>query len=449
MRTTKKRNVSRRFFLKAAARMGLLTAAGGPFFVFPERAQASQKKLRILQWKHFIPSYDKWFSEVFARDWGHKYDAKVIVDHAPREKIRQRAAAEVAARKGHDLVMFLSPPAAYESDVIDHGEIYRDLRHNWGETIELVHRSTYNPHTKKYFAFSDSYIPAPFNWLKDIWSEAGLPLGPIDYATLLRVGAKIRQARGIPCGFGMAEEMDSNIALHSILSSFGGRIQDEHGRVALRSRNTVEALKFMKALFQETETAGAFGWKSNSNDKALLAAKISCTINAISISREAEHKNREASSRIMLSPALKGPADSLSPPHVTQCYVIWNFAENKEGAKQFLIDLIGRFTEAFRASQFCNFPSFPKTVPDLLNHLNGDPRASPQGKYAVLRDTLLWTKNVGYPGYSSAGIDEVATAFVVPRMFAKAARGELSPEEAAQEADRETKLIFARWGQAG
>ncbi len=187
--------------------------------MFPESAQASQKKLRILQWQHFIPGYDKWFSEVFARDWGHKYDTKVIVDHVPREKIGQRAAAEVAARNGHDLVLFLSPPAAYESDVIDHREIYRDLRHNWGETIELAHRSTYNPRTKKYFAFSDSYIPAPFNWLKDIWSQAGLPLGPIDYGTLLRVGAKIRQTRGIPCGFGMAKGMDSNLALHSILGS--------------------------------------------------------------------------------------------------------------------------------------------------------------------------------------------------------------------------------------
>jgi len=445
MPATKKRNVSRRVFLKAAARMGLLTAAGGPFFVFPERAQASQKKLRVLQWKHFIPGYDKWFSEVFARDWGNKYDTKVIVDHVPREKIGQRAAAEVAARKGHDLVLFLSPPAMYENDVIDHREIYLDLRHNWGETIELAHKSTYNPRTKKYFAFSDSYIPAPFNWLKDIWSEAGLPLGPIDYGTLLRVAAKIRQTRGIPCGFGMAEGMDSNLALHSILWSFGGRIQDEQGRVAVRSRNTVEALKFVKALYQETETPEAFGWKSNSNDKALLAAKISCTINAISISREAEHRNGQTSARIMLSPALKGHADALSPPHVTQCYAIWSFAENKDGAKQFLIDLIGRFMEAFRASQFCNFPSFPKTVPDLLNQLNGDPRAAPKGKYAVLRDTLLWTKNVGYPGYSSAAIDEVTNTFVVPRVFAQVAKGELSPEEGAEAAEREIKQIFAKW----
>ncbi|HEX9222650.1 MAG TPA: hypothetical protein VF860_04915 [Candidatus Acidoferrales bacterium] len=445
MRITKKKNVSRRVFLKAAARMGLLTAAGGPFFVFPERAQASQKKLRVLQWKHFIPGYDKWFSEVFARDWGHKYDTKVIVDHVSREKIRHRAAAEAAVHKGHDLVMFLSPPAAHENDVIDHREIYLDLRHNWGETIELAHRSTYNPRTKKYFAFSDSYIPAPFNWLKDIWSEAGLPLGPIDYETLLRVGARIRRTRGIPCGFGLAGEMDSNIALRSILWSFGGRLQDEEGRVAVRSRNTVEALRFVKALYQETETPEMLAWKSDSNDKALLAARISCTINAISISREAEHRNPETSARIMLSPALKGPADTLSPPHVTQCYVIWSFAENKEGAKQFLIDLIGRFLEAFRASQFCNFPSFPKTVPDLLNQLNGDPSAAPKGKYAVLRDTLLWTKSIGYPGYSSAAIDEVTSTFVIPRVFAEVAKGALSPEEGAEAAEREIKQIFAQW----
>lgn len=448
MAATKTSDVSRRSFLKAAARMALLTAARGPFLVFPERAQASQKKLRILQWKHFISGYDKWFSDVFARDWGHKHDTRVIVDRVPLEKIRQRAAAEVAAGKGHDMVMFLSPPAAHENDVIDHGEIYRDLRHQWGETIGLAHKSTYNPRTKKYFAFSDSYIPAPFNWLKDVWSEAGLPLGPIDYGTLLRVAAKIRQTRGIPCGFGMAEEMDSNLALHSILWSFGGRIQDEQGRVAVRSRNTVEALKFIKALYQEAETPEVLGWRSDSNDKALLTAKISCAINAISISREAERRWRENSAHIMLSPALKGPADSLSPPHVTQCYVIWSFAENKEGAKQFLIDLISRFMEAFRASQFCNFPSFPKTVPDLLNQLNEDPRAAPKGKYAVLRDALLWTKNIGYPGYASAAIDEVTSTFVVPRVFAQVANGGLSPEEGAEAAEREVKQIFAKWQQS-
>ncbi len=387
---------------------------------------------------------------MLAKEWGRKHDTSVMVDYVPLEKITQHGAAEVAARKGHDLVMFLSPPAAYENEVIDHHEIYRELRHHWGETIELAHKSTFNPRTKKYFAFSDSYIPAPFNWLRGPWTEAGLPLGPIDYETLRSVGRIIRENRGIPCGFGLAEELNSSITLHSVLGSFGGMVQDEHGQVAINSRKTAEALKYMKALYAETETPDVLKWQPSSNGKALLAGRISCTMSAISISREAERTKRLApSDAIMLSPALRAHSDPVAPPHITQCYVIWNFAPNKEGAQQFLVDLVAGSMAAFHASESCNFPCFPKTVPDLLDRLARDPKAVPQGKYLGLRDALFWTKNVGHPGYATAAIDETFSTFVIPRMFAKVAKGDLLPEEAAQEAEREIRLIFAKWGQTG
>src|SRR6516225_8667519 len=136
MNSRNETRISRRDFLKMATALG---ASIGPFFLFPERAQAARKTLRILQWKHFVPGYDRWFDEVFAAGWGEKHDMKVVVEHLPLDKLREQAAIEVAAHKGHDLVMFPSPPAAYEDEVIDHGEIYRELRHSWGETIEFAH----------------------------------------------------------------------------------------------------------------------------------------------------------------------------------------------------------------------------------------------------------------------------------------------------------------------
>lgn len=439
--------LSRRDFLKITGAMGALSISAGPFFLFPERAQAAQKKLRILQWKHFVPGYDKWFDEVFAAEWGRRHDTRVIVDHVSSETIRARAQAEVRARKGHDLVMFLSPPAAFRDEVVDHRDIYRELRPHWGEPIELGHRSTFDPHTKKYFAFSDSYIPAPFLWLKDRWSEAGLPLGPVDYATF-RLGAQeIRKASGIPCGLVLADELESNISLLSILWSFGGRVQDENGRVAIQSRNTVEALQYVKALCEESGARDAMKRKPPSARKALLAGQVSCAIHAISISREAERTNPEQSANIRMNPALRGPSYSLAPPHITQCYVIWNFAENKEGAQQFLADLAGSSKAAFQASELCNFPCFPKTVPDLLNQLTSDPRARPLGKYSSLRDTLFWTRSIGHPGYATAAVDAALNSFVLPRMFAQVAQGKLSPEEGALAAERELKEIFSRWGE--
>jgi len=66
------------------------------------------------------------------------------------------------------------------------------------------------------------------------------------------------------------------------------------------------------------------------------------------------------------------------------CYVVWNFAENKEGAQQFLIDYIDGFHDAFKASRVYNFPCFEKTVPDLKQAIASDPAADPADEYKVL-----------------------------------------------------------------
>ena len=66
-------------------------------------------------------------------------------------------------------------------------------------------------------------------------------------------------------------------------------------------------------------------------------------------------------------------------------YVIWKFAENIDGAKQFLVDYIGNFRQGFLASEFYQlFPCFPQTVPDLKTLLARDDKANPPDKYKVL-----------------------------------------------------------------
>lgn len=437
------RKISRRDFVKLTG-SGVVAAGVGPFFLFPERAAAQQKTLKILQWSHFVPGYDKWFDGVFTKEWGQKNNTNVIVDHISLNEIPARGAAEVGAQKGHDLVMFLSPPAAYEKQVIDHTEIYQEVERKHGKAIPLGHRSTYNPKTKKYFAFSDSYVPDPGNWRKDLWPEVGFPNGPDTYDDL-RVGAKkIRDKFGNPCGLGLSQELDTSMAMRGILWSFGGSEQDEAGNCVINSKQTIEALKYMRALYKESETDEVFTWDPSSNNRAMLAGKLSYVANAISITRSAEKDNPKYNPLIMLCRTPKGPVRRIAAEHVMDCYVIWKFAENIAGAKQFLVDYIDNFATAFKASEFYNFPCFPSTVPNLAQQLADDPKANPPGKYKVLSDVLDWATNIGYPGYATAGIDEVFNTWVIPTMFAKVAKDELSPEDAAKAAETEIKRIFER-----
>jgi multiple sugar transport system substrate-binding protein len=441
----KGKGVSRRDFIKIAGVGGIAAGALGPAFLFPEQAAAQQKTLKILQWSHFVPAYDTWFDGTFAKQWGEKHNTNVVVDHINLTDLNTRAAAEAQAKKGHDIFMFLSPPAAYEKQVIDMSHVYQEVEKKHGKKIDLAHKSTYNPKTKKYFAFSDSYAPDPGNWHKDWWTEAGFPNGPDTWDDLRAGAKKIKDKNGHPCGIGLAQELDTSMAMRALLWSFGGAEQDEAGNVTINSKNTIEALKFMKALYQETETAEVFTWTPPSNNQAMLAGRVSYVANAISITRQAEREKLPIDSKIMISRALKGPVRRIAAEHVMNCYVIWEFAENKDGAQQFLIDYIDAFHDGFTAGQFYNFPTFPSVVPKLKEEIANDPRATPNNKYAVLGDVLDWATNVGYPGYASAAIDESFKTWVIPTMFAKVARGDETPENAAKAAETEYKRIFDRW----
>ena len=98
---------------RAADRLRRRGGARRPPPGFPKfRHKELAGTLRIIQWSHFVPAYDKWFDNIYVKRWGEANDTEVLVDHINQADIPARAAAEVAAQSGHDLFFFLSPPAA-------------------------------------------------------------------------------------------------------------------------------------------------------------------------------------------------------------------------------------------------------------------------------------------------------------------------------------------------
>src|SRR5262245_10665539 len=436
------RSVSRRNFIKGA---GALSASLTTALLVPGRASAQQKTLKILQWNHFVPGYDKWFNETYVKAWGEKNNTNVMVDNIGLAGLNSRAAAEVSAQKGHDLFMFLWPPPVHEDQVIDHKEIYEECEKKYGKPIDLAIKSTFNPKTKKYHGFSDSYVPDPVNYRKDLWDEIGMK--PDSWDDIRVGGAKIKQKTGIPVGIGLSSEIDTAMAMRALLYSFGGSEQDANGKLILNSTNTVEAVKFVTAMYKECMTPEVLAWDASSNNRAMLAGKISVALNAISITRSAENDKMPISDKILLAKAAKGPTRRMGLEHVMSVYVIWKFADNVDGAKKFLVDYIGNFNQAFAKSEFYNFPTFRKQVPDLAQQLAKDAKGQPPDKYAVLSDSFDWATNVGFPGYSSAAIDDGYSTWVLNTMFAQAATGALSPEAAVKEAEEKYKKIWEKWAE--
>lgn len=439
---SKRSKVSRRSFIKAA---GVGAAGLGAGLILPHHARAQKKKtLKILQWNHFVPAFDKWFNGTYIKQWGDKNDTEVTVDNVDVKAVNARAASEVSAQQGHDLFLFLAPPAAFEDQVIDHKEVYQECEKRYGaKPIQLAVKSTYNPKTKKYFAFSDSFVPDPINYRGDLWGEIGMK--PDSWDDVRTGGKKIKDKTGIPVGIGQSAELDTAMAMRAVMFAFGASEQDENNKLILNSKNTLEAVKFVKAMYQETMTPEVLAWDPSSNNRAMLAGKSSLVLNAISITRQAENDKNDIGDKILLAKSAKGPVRRMGLEHVMDCYVIWKFAANKDGAKKFLVDYIGNFREGFLASEFYNFPCFWNQVPDLTKLLAGDTKGKPAGKYNVLADALDWATNVGYPGYATAAIDEVFNTWVINTMFAQASTGAMSPEDAIKEADAKCKKIWAKW----
>jgi len=354
-----------------------------------------------------------------------------------------RAAAEVSAHKGHDLFLFNWPPPFYEEQVIDMKDVYAECEKKYGKPIDLAIKSTYNPKTKKYFGFSPSFTPDPINWRKDLWDDVGV--APDSWDKILEGGRKIKQKHNIPVGIGLAQELDAAMAVRTIMYAFGAHEQDANGYLTLNSKNTIECVKFVKALFQEAMTPEVFTWDPSSNNRAMLAGTISLALNAISITRQGEKDNPAFTEKIQLAKAAAGPVRRIGLEHVMDVYVIWKFAQNIEGAKKFLVDYVGNFRQAFVNGEFYDFPCFQRTVPDLKQLIAKDFNAKPGDKYKVLEDVLSWATNIGYPGYANAAVDETYQKWILNVMFAKAAQGVLSPEDAVKEAEFECRRIWEKW----
>jgi multiple sugar transport system substrate-binding protein len=415
------------------------SATGGP--------GGGARTLRIALLNHFVPAYDTWFDNEYTRRWAEEHDIEVIVDHIPYPQLTARADTEVASQRGHDIFGFFIPPG-FEDHVIDHREIVEEVEAKVGKLTPLVERSIVNPKTGKYFAFSDYWSAKPVHYRADLWNAHGSRLRPDSWDDVRRASPGLKAA-GHPLGIGMSSDPDSELALLGLLAGYGASVQDEDGNVVLDRRAAVEAVKMGVALFREGMTDEVFGWDAASNNRVLADGRTSMILNPISAMRAVETQNPALAAQIALAPLPSGPVGRLGPPSFMGLYVIWRFAANPEAAKQFLVDLALRAEESFLRSEFYNLPSFPGAVKDLAALLANDSRARPPAKYAFLSDAAQWTRNLGYPGSANPAVAEVAGEYLVSKMFATAARGELSAEEAVKGAHARAKPIFDKWRERG
>ncbi|OHV85306.1 ABC transporter substrate-binding protein [Ensifer sp. LCM 4579] len=471
-RTGKDARITRRTFVAAGSALGV-AAAVAPWVITSARAQ--DKTLRILQWSHFVPAYDTWF-DAFAKKWGEENGVQVSVDYINIADLAATTASEISAGSGHHLIELGPEAAQFEPSLIDMADINQEMASKYGKPFGVAERVSYNPVTKKHYAFCHGWTIDPGDYRKSLWEKAGMADGPVTWEDLLTVGAKIKNEQGVQVGIGLSQEIDSNMAARAVLWSFDTSLQDENGTIVLDQgenlKRTVDAVKYMKDLYDKALTPEVFSWNAASNNQALIAGRASYILNSISAYRSAQEARPDIAKDIFFTPALKGPGGTgWGNVHVLYNYVIPTFAgDNADTAKQFIAHLVANYDEAMYQSKLYNSPSFPeapiasgqrsyaavaeaKTLNDLTAAwFDNDPfklEDEADGKLRGLKSAAEWTTNLGHPGYANPAIGEVFSTFVIPNMMANVARGQIAPEEAVKDAAAQIRKVFEAWRNRG
>jgi multiple sugar transport system substrate-binding protein len=398
-------------------------------------AQLKGTNLRIIMWSHFVPAYDVWLDD-WSQKWGKENGVNVRLDHIPQLELPARYAAEFAAGAGHDLIYFQGQilTAQYYKNLVDVGDIADKIGKKYGGWIDSAKQL--GQVEGAWYGIPDFYISIPMLWRKDLFDSVGVqdPKTWDDF----RKAARLLKPKGHPTGMQFSHCNDANHNWRAVLYCFGAKETDPSGQqIAIDSKETREALRFAKALFDEGMTAEVFSW-DDASDNRYLASGVGCWIHdAISAFRTTEDTNPGVFKNTFMFPEAFGPTGlryNVSDPNV---YAIWKFGKNPAAAKEYLLALNDQFQASMAASRGYNMPflkdHYKKPMPGLGN----------DAKLAVLQDQLTINAFFGFPGPITAAAQEVQTTFVIPDLFTRVARG--APiEDSVKWAAGEYQRIYAK-----
>ena len=131
--------------------------------------------LSLIQWSHFVPSYDTDYFDKWAKDWGTKHKVDVKVDHIALADLPARAAAEVAAKSGHDIFGWFAQggPRLFEKDLADVSDVVNALIATNGPYIPAA--DSLCKVGSNWRAVPDHYVPFLSLYRTTLWKRSAGP----------------------------------------------------------------------------------------------------------------------------------------------------------------------------------------------------------------------------------------------------------------------------------
>lgn len=439
--------VDRRSLLRAAgAGAGAFGAVpllgscgGGATGTGPQQVESGKiedgAKLKLLRWAQFVDA-DKELWDKNTKAFTEKTGVPVDIDWETWTDVAPKAATAAHVGSGPDIaIAFYDAPQQFPSKLVDVTDVAQDISSKAGSWFGAP--TKYGQFDGKWIAIPLGANGAEWNYRVSWAKKAGFSEFPKDTDGLLEF-AKAMKTDGHPVGLALGHAVgDANTWCHWLLWAFGGKTLDENGKVAVAGEGTIKALEYAKQLGDQM-ISGVAAWDDSNNNKAYMAGQLGATMNGISIYFAAKTDAPDVAEDTMTAEVPVGPVGKPTQFHQISQAMIFAYTEYPNAAKEYLRFMWdpAQYTPWMKASD--GYVSPP------LQKYTQDPFWESQPQYTPYRDAaknMLWNSYAGPLDTHSA---QALADYVVVDMIARAATGQQSPKESAQEAADRLKSLYGQ-----
>ena len=408
-------------------------------------AYAQTTTVHWLRWNDYVPAADQALRDMLP-EAEKALGIKINLERVNLNDLQPRITTGIQSGTGADIVMlFNNHPHLYAASVADLSDVAEDIGKAQG-----------------------GYYPSAKGNCHDGKRWLGMPIG--DHRRDDRLPEVMvrrdRRHRRIPTpgtstarparssrrrGARSASRSASRSAIRSIFTypflwSFGGKEVEADGKtVAINSKETIEAIKYMAAFWKEAHDEGGLAWDDANNNRAFLSGTICATLNGASIYIEALRKpdqyktenGRADEGRHPARAAAEGPDGQFGyarPACARRCRPTPRTRRRPRSCSSWF-HTTANYDKWFSDGQRLLFGHDHRMGEQL--HVEGG-----SGDAALQGGGPARARFRAIPDRAVPSPPKRCPSIVIVNMFGRACQGKLTAEEAAATAEKELKQIY-------
>jgi multiple sugar transport system substrate-binding protein len=397
----------------------------------------SGASLRVVRPARFVEPDEVIFRENTAR-FGERYNVPVRVDFVGWEDIRPQTAVMANTGSGPEVVIgWGDDPHIYSDKLVDLTDVADYLGRRYGGWAYLAQK-----YGRRHA--SDNWIGIPFGgsagtivYRTSSVREAGFDRIPDDHQGFLRLCQALKRINK-PAGFALGNAVgDGNGFAHWLLWSHNASVVDEEGKVCINSRETIEALNYLRELYP-TFVSGTLSWLDPSNNRAYSAQEVHLTSNGVSLyfTLKKDPQTAAIAQDTEHAPLPKGRAPAAPQAATVLNAMVFRYVRYPNAAKEYIRFMLEAEQYDPWLTGCIGYWSHPLEAYRESAVWETDPKIS------LFRNGMNNRYWAGYKGPISQASGSVNADYVLVQMCAAVASGQATPEAAARDAERRARRHY-------